>query len=386
MARQQTPERHAPMPETHTTRSRLDNVLFYAVVALMAYFVFRIFEPFLAPLGWAGVLVVVFFPIHKHLERRMGRTSAALISTFAVTLILILPALALVALSVSEAAGLVHSIAPSFANGWPSLSDISGLADLSSLPGPLGRAGAWLDARFPTQHAIDIVSIAQRAAVYTASFLGSKLGYVFRNAILFFFDLFVTLFALFYIFRDADWIVASFRRLLPFPPSARDRILTEARDLINASVTTSLVIGAVHGVVGGIAFAAVGIGAPIFWGVVMAFLSMLPVVGAWPVWLPAAIYLFSTGHWQRAVILLALSAVIAGAADYVLRPLLIGNKTQLSGLVVFISVLGGVAVFGPLGIVMGPIVVATATSLFSGASHGSHASPQGEGPAVAHTS
>jgi predicted PurR-regulated permease PerM len=371
------------MPETPTTRSRLDNVLFYGVVALLAYLVFRIFEPFLAPLGWAGVLVVVFFPLHKRLERRMSRTSAALLSTFAVTLVLIIPVLALVTLSVSEAGGVIHSLAPSFANGWPSMSDLQGLSDLSNLPGPLGQAGAWLDSKIPSQHAADIVGWAQRAAIYAASFLGSKLGSVFRNAILFLFDLFVTLFALFYIFRDADWIVASFRRLLPFQPAARDRILNEARELINASVTTSLVIGAVHGFIGGIAFAAVGLGAPIFWGVMMAFLSMLPVVGAWPIWLPAAVYLFATGHWERAVILLILSAAVAGTADYVLRPLLIGNRSQLSGLVIFVAVLGGVAVFGPLGIVLGPIVVATATSLFSGTTR---TTGHAEGPAVAHTS
>jgi predicted PurR-regulated permease PerM len=371
------------MPETPTTRSRLDNVLFYGVVALLAYLVFRIFEPFLAPLGWAGVMVVVFFPLHKRIERHMSRTSAALVSTITVTLILILPVLALVTLSVSEAANVVHSLAPSFTTGWPKMSDLQNLSDLSNLPGPLGQAGAWLDSKLPSQHAADIVNWAQRAAIYAASFLGSKLGSVFRNAILFLFDLFVTLFALFYIFRDADWIVASFRRLLPFAPTARDRILNEARELINASVTTSLVIGAVHGLIGGIAFAAVGIGAPVFWGVVMAFLSMLPVVGAWPIWLPAAIYLFSTGHWERAVILLILSAVVAGTADYVLRPLLIGNRSQLSGLVIFVAVLGGVAVFGPLGIVLGPIVIATATSLFSGTTRSTgHA----EGPAVAHTS
>jgi predicted PurR-regulated permease PerM len=377
------------MPETRTTRSRLDNVLFYGVVALLAYLVFSIFEPFLAPLGWAGVMVVVFYPIHKRLERRMRPSSAALLSTFGVTLILILPVLALVALSVHEAAGVVHSLAPSFATGWPTLSDLSNyssLTDLSSLPGPIGRAGAWIDSKFPSQHAVDIVGMAQRTVIYAASFVGSRLGSIFRNAIVFLFDLFVTLFALFYIFRDADWIVSSFRRLLPFPPAARERVLTEARELINASVTTSLVIALIYGVVGGVAFAAIGLGAPIFWGVVMAFLSMLPVVGAWPVWLPSTIYLFSTGHAGRAVALLAVALVIIGVTDYVVRPMLVGKCTELSGLVVFISVLGGVAVFGPLGIVLGPIVVATATSLFSGASRDSGASPHGEGPAVAHTS
>ncbi|MGB6431714.1 MAG: AI-2E family transporter [Candidatus Acidiferrales bacterium] len=377
------------MPDARTNRTRLDNLLFYVVVALLAYFVFSIFEPFLAPLGWAGVMVVVFYPFQKRLERRMPPGRAALVSTLGVTLILIVPVLALVTLSVHEAAGVVHAIAPSFGTGWPTLTDLSnfsGVTDLSSLPGPIGRAGAWLDSKFPAQHAVNIVAMVQRAVVYGASFLGSKLGSIFRNAIVFVFDLFVTLFALFYIFRDADWIVANFRRLLPFSPAARERILSQARELINASVTTSLVIAAIYGVVGGISFAVLGLGAPIFWGAVMAFLSMLPVVGAWPVWLPATIYLFASGHWERAIVLLAIALVVIGTTDYVVRPIMVGKCSELSGLVVFISVLGGVAVFGPLGLVLGPIVVATATSLFTAASHSSASSPPGEGPAVAHTS
>ena len=377
------------MTDARTNRTRVDNMLFYVVIALLAYFVFRIFEPFLSPLGWAGVMVVVFYPYHKRLERRMRPNSAALVSTLGVTLILILPVLALVALSVHEAAGVVHTIAPSFASGWPTLSDVSNyssLTDLSSLPGPIGRAGAWIDSKFPSEQAAHIVAMAQRAVIYTASYLGSRLGWIFRNTIVFLFDLFVMIFALFYIFRDADWIVASFRRLLPFSPAARDSILTEARELINASVTTSLVIAAIYGVVGGIAFAVLGLGAPFFWAAVMAFLSLLPVVGAWPVWLPATIYLFSTGHWGRAVALLVVAVLIIGVTDYVVRPMMVGKCTELSGLVVFISVLGGIAVFGPLGLVLGPIVVATATSLFSGASRASGTPPQGEGPAVAHSS
>jgi predicted PurR-regulated permease PerM len=122
----------------------------------------------------------------------------------------------------------------------------------------------------------------------------------------------------------------------------------------------------VHGLVGGLTFAVVGLPAPIFWAIVMAFLSLLPVVGSWPVWLPAAIWLFSTGHWGRGVIVLLLCGGVAGTTDSLLRPLLIGGRSRLNGLLVFISVLGGIACFGMLGIVLGPIVVATASSLLSG--------------------
>jgi len=116
-------------------------------------------------------------------------------------------------------------------------------------------------------------------------------------------------------------------------------------------------------VICGGAFALVGLGSAIFWGVVMGFLSLLPVVGAWPVWIPAAIWLFSTGHWGRALVLIGLCGALGAGIDNVLRPVLLGGRASLNGLLVFISVLGGIAVFGVLGVVLGPIVVATAVGI-----------------------
>ena len=107
----------------------------------------------------------------------------------------------------------------------------------------------------------------------------------------------------------------------------------------------------------------VGLGSPIFWGVIMAFLSLLPVVGAWPVWIPATIWLFSTGHSGRALILIAICGGVGSTVDNILRPVLLGGRSSLNGLLVFISVVGGIAVFGILGVVLGPIVVATAVGV-----------------------
>ena len=150
---------------------------------------------------------------------------------------------------------------------------------------------------------------------------------------------------------------------LPFEETMTERMLAEARELIFASVTTSLVIAAVQGIICGGAFAIVGLGSPIFWGVVMGFLSLLPVVGAWPVWIPAAIWLFSTGHAGRAIVLIAICGALGATIDNILRPVLLGGRASLNGLLVFISVLGGIAVFGVLGVVLGPIVVATAVGI-----------------------
>jgi predicted PurR-regulated permease PerM len=117
-------------------------------------------------------------------------------------------------------------------------------------------------------------------------------------------------------------------------------------------------------VVGGLAFAIAGITAPVFWGVMMAFASLIPLVGSSVVWVPGAIWLMTHGHVGRGIFVIAVGVTVVLAVDYVVRPWLIGERSELSGLMIFISVVGGISVFGTLGIILGPIVLATAVTIF----------------------
>ena len=331
------------------SKDRFSNVLLYGVLFCLAYFVFRVFQPFLVPLGWAAVFAVIFYSVNKQLEKRWGSTRAAWVSTAGVTLILVVPVLLLATLFVREGIQATRNIQASVAAGGY---------------GWFNRAWAWLVSRVAEQDAsIDLPGLVRQSASRVGESMASGLGAVVRNIVGFVFELFVMLFALFYFFRDGELILDRFRLALPFEESVRERMLTEARELIFASVTTGLVIAAVQGVICGGAFAIVGLGSALFWGVLMGFLSLLPVVGAWPVWIPAAIWLFSTGHAGRALVLIAICGALGATIDNILRPVLLGGRTSLNGLLVFISVLGGIAVFGALGIVLGPIVIATAVGI-----------------------
>lgn len=174
------------------------------------------------------------------------------------------------------------------------------------------------------------------------------------------------IFSLFFFLRDGAAIMDRVRLFLPFEEHMRERMLGEAHDLIFASVTTSLAIAVVQGIICGGAFAIVGLASALFWGVVMGFLSLLPVVGAWPVWIPAAIWLLSTGHAGRALVLVAICGGVGSTIDNILRPLLLRGRSSLNSLLVIISVLGGIAVFGVLGVILGPVVVATAVGILDG--------------------
>jgi predicted PurR-regulated permease PerM len=331
-----------------SSQKRLGTVLFYGIVIAIAYLVYLVFQPFLVALGWAAVLVVVFYPAYAKLARWWKPTAAAVAATAGVTIILIVPILFAMGAFVREGMEAGRTIQVQIATGhfaWVN--------------------GLWtrVQQRFPEANIPDSLTALHRYADQMAAYLASELGAVLRNTGVFLFHLGVTILAMFYLFRDGASIVDRFRVLLPFEEAHRGRMLSQTKDLIFASVTSSLAGAAAQGILGGLAFAVTGIHSPVFWGVMMGFFSLVPVVGSSLIWVPAAISLAVEGHIGRGGVLLLLCLVIVATVDNVVRPWLVSGRAHMGGLVVFISVLGGISVFGMLGIVLGPIVVATAASL-----------------------
>lgn len=338
-------------PSTDATTSRLTVLVSYGVLLLLIYLVFRIAEPFLSALAWGAILVTFFYPMHKRIAKRLTSVQASVISTVAVTVLLIAPAILLTTLFVRQAIsisrGVQHSIveqhAPVIAKSW-----------------------SWIASHVPgIDPNANIFDTLEKGIEKQAGFLAERIGTILKNIAAFVFDLFVMIFAMFYFFRDADKILGAVRSILPFDAQHQDAMIIQIRDLISASVITSLVIAAIQGALGGLGFALVGLPEPIFWGVVMAFFSLIPVVGSGLIFVPASLWLAFAGQWGPAVLLVAICAGVSTVVDNVVRPSLLGGRTELSGLVIFISVVGGVGLFGMLGLVLGPILIAMAAGVLS---------------------
>jgi predicted PurR-regulated permease PerM len=165
-------------------------------------------------------------------------------------------------------------------------------------------------------------------------------------------------------FRDGDKIVRGVSHLLPFDEAIQQDMLRESRDLIFASVAVALVIAGLQGVLGGLAFTIGGISTPVFWAVLIAFFSLVPVVGSALIWVPGALFLGFSGHWGKAITVVVICGGVAGLADNIVRPLLLRNRTRLNELLLFLGVLGGLQAFGLLGLVIGPTIVAAAMGVF----------------------
>lgn len=341
---------NTPSAVSKTTSDQLTTVLSYGALLLLGYLVFLIVEPFLVPLAWSAVLAIFFYPLHGWIARRLGPTPAGLVSTLGVTLLLIVPALVVLSYTAREAIDATAGLQSTLKNPQQALPT---------------HAVAWFRNQLPRPwRSMDFSEPLRQGAEKIASFLAEKLAVLVKNLFAFLVDLFILIFALFFMFRDGPSIVHAARHLLPFDESIQEEMLGESKQLIFASVAVGLLVAAVQGILGGTAFALVGITSPIFWGVLIAFFSLVPVVGSALIWVPGALWLGFSGHWGKGLVVVLICGGVATVADNILRPLLLRNRTRLNELLLFISVLGGIEVFGLLGLVAGPTIVAAAMGVF----------------------
>ena len=333
-----------------TTSDQVTTVLSYGALLLLGYLVYEITAPFLVPLAWSAVLAIFFYPLHERVEKKLKPNLAATVSTLAVTFLLIVPSLVVLFYTTKQAidAGAKAQIVLQ--------------APDKAVP---TQVLDWLKNQLPdSMQDADFSDPVKRGAEKVAGFLAAKVGGLVKNIFAFFLDLFVLLFALFFMFRDGDDVVRAVRHLLPFDPSIQEDMMHESKELIFASVAVGLLVAAIQGALGGLAFTLAGIGTAIFWGVLMGFFSLVPVVGSALIWVPAALWLAFTGHIGKGLLVAAICGIVAGVADNIVRPLLLRNRTHLNELLLFVSVLGGIEVFGLLGLVAGPTIVAAAMGVF----------------------
>jgi predicted PurR-regulated permease PerM len=328
-------------------RERVTTLLFYGTVLLLGYLLYLLFRPFLTPLAWAAILAAFFHGPYKQMERLWGRSTAAAVSTAVVTVVIIVPVLLVMTAFVEQAAAAVSSV---------------NLRVQSEGFGPVERLWARAQAHRLGASLPNLEDVVKQSTAWMAGMVAGQAGAFLRDVVVLVVDLVLTLFAVFFFFRDGDAIMAAVRRALPFEADQSEQMISQAAELIQASVAAGLSVAVVQGALGGITFAVLGLGAAVFWGVVMAFFALLPI-GAWIVWAPAAIWLVLSGDVARGITLLAIGAGVIGLVDNFLRPALLSGRTQLNGLLVFVSLLGGISAFGFLGLVIGPVIMATAIGM-----------------------
>lgn len=307
--------------------------------------------PFFGAILWAVLLSIVFTPGYRILLKWMPQQrNAASGATVLLIAILVVFPLTLVASAVlQEGAGLVDRLQSGELDLKRLLSEFR-----SSLPN-------WAASLLAPFEATGLPTLRERLS--NALMQGWQL--IAREAlsfgqvtVQFLLGVFIMLYLLFYLLRDGDKLLAYLRRAIPLPPDQQQVLASSVTDTVRGVLKGDLVVAVVQGMLGGVIFWVLGIGKPILWGALMAVLSLLPVLGTGLVWAPAAIFLLLTGSVWKGILLLAFGTLVISTIDNVLRPVLVGTDVEMPSYVVLTSSLGGIAIFGVNGFIVGPLIAA----------------------------
>jgi predicted PurR-regulated permease PerM len=319
--------------------------------ALIVVLCLLVLYPFADVLAWSSVLAIAFHPVHVRLVRRTHRvTLSALICSVLVVMVILMPALFLTGLAINQYLALRDY-----------LQDLSKAGIDVSTIAPLRQISEWL-----SRMGIDAPAVMGWIAQYAGELGRATAGYslaIAANISSVVVSFVFTIFATFLLLRDGEQLVRRMLGLLPFERDRSDAMLARIRDVIYASVYGVLVIGVIQGTLCALMFWVLGIPSAALWGVVTALTSVLPLVGSAAVWVPGTIYLVAIGHWPQAIVLGVWGGLVVGSVDNFVRPRLVGERVGLSELVTFFALLGGLRVFGLVGVVMGPLLFAVAASI-----------------------
>lgn len=327
-------------------RFNFSTVMLSAVVGAAAILCAFIVTPFLPAIVWSFTLAILFAPLDTWMRKVLhGRGLATAATVTIVAGIIVVPAITVVGLLLDEAASSAPRLRPLFdaanwsrvIDGYPRIAPaIHAAVEHLNIPELLPAGTAWL-------------------ARWSGSFVQGSVSSLVTLLLTFYF--------LFYALRDRDLAIAAIGRVLPLTEAEYDRLTVRITNTIFASVYGTAAVAVLQGGLGGAMFWWLDLPAPLFWGVLMGILGIVPFLGAFVIWAPAAIILAINGDLQSAILLTAWGTLVVGLVDNVLYPILVGKLLMLHTVPSFIAVVGGLVLFGPSGIILGPLIVGGAQTL-----------------------
>ncbi|MCU5773105.1 AI-2E family transporter [Erwiniaceae bacterium BAC15a-03b] len=338
---------------------------FILILILVTLAFFGVLEPYYSSVLWATILAVIFHPLKTKMRNAMGdRNGLASLLTILVICLIVFTPLSLIASSLAIEFNVVYQKLQNHNTQLPAI-----LADtLQHLPG-------WAQ-QFLTEHDLNNAKEIQQKlsdfALRGGQYLAGSVFLISKGTFSFAVGFGVMLYLLFFLLKDGAYLVNLILEALPLSKYVKHHLLMKFAAVARATVKGTVVVGAVQGLLGGLAFYFTDIDGSMLWGALMAFLSLIPAVGSAIIWVPAAIYLFASGMLWKGIFLVVFFVVIVGLVDNILRPLLVGKDTKMPDYLILISTLGGMEVYGINGFVIGPLIAAlfiACWNLLSGRDH-----------------
>ena len=324
------------------------------IIVVLGYLTYKIISPFLSPIMWAVVLSILFYPIFAFILRYVKNKSlSSLITIIIILIILFGPFSYLSYLITQEVISLVGGVE---SGSFDSLKTLFNHPMANTLVKKLLSLFHVTEQEFQKALIENITKIGQEFV----GFIKTGLGNVISGAINFVFMILTA----FFLLCDGPQFIEKISNFMPFSRRERDKLLQQTKDIIVSTMYGGVTVAAAQGIIGGILFGVLGVPSPVLWGLAMFIASFVPMVGTFIVWGPAAGYLFFQGFYVKGIILVLIGIFAISSIDNIIRPLVMKGKTKMPTIAIFFSILGGIKVFGFIGLIVGPLVFALFISVF----------------------
>jgi len=324
------------------------------LVLILGYLTYQVLQPFLNAIAWAVVFSIVFYPVYAFLLRYFRVKVLASTATLLIIILIILgPFTYLSFILVDEIGNFIEGI------NKGSLDSIEDIFSTPQVTNIVNKVQSYIGIE-----GINIGDMIMENIKKIGRDVISRLSAGISNLAGMLIDFIFMFLALFFFFKDGPDFLSRIRNYLPFSEEDKNRLISKVKDMVVSTVFGGVVVAIIQGIIGGTAFYFLGIKSPVLWGASISIMSFLPLFGTFSIWGPMTVYLLIQGNYVKAIILLLIGFLGISMVDNILKPIIISGRTKMPTLAVFFSVLGGIKLFGFIGFIMGPLVLALFVSVF----------------------
>jgi len=324
------------------------------LLLVLSYLSYRILSPFLSAIAWAIVFSIIFYPVYVFLLKYVKfKVVGSVITLMIIIFITVGPVTSLSFILANELRELIATVNDGTLDSMREEFRDSGIIVF------IERMGSYIG-----MDRFDIPGILIDNIKKTGKTFANSLPTGITNIAHVFIDFILMLFTVFFLLKDGPGFLSKIKDYLPFGQQDKERLISKIKDMIISTVYGGVVVAIIQGLLGGIAFYFLGIKTPVLWGAAISVMSFLPFLGAFSIWGPLSGYLFFQGSYAKGAILFLFGALVISMVDNILKPIIISGRTKMPTLIIFFSVLGGIKLFGLIGFIMGPLVLAIFVSVF----------------------
>jgi predicted PurR-regulated permease PerM len=334
-------------------KDRFYLVMVMFLLGILGYLTYQIMSPFLIAIAWSIVLSIVFYPIYAFTSRRVKVKAAASLITIILMLIIIIGPFSYVTISlINELQAVAGKI------GGNSLGSVGEIVQkLDSWPFfEKVRSYPGLQDVLSEDAIADNIRKGGKVLVENVSL---RITNILSAGI----DFIIVIFTTFFLLRDGPGFLSKAKDYMPFSDAQKERLAGQIKDMIVSTVYGGVAVAVLQGLLGGIAYSVIGIEAPVMWGIAMSIMSFVPLFGTFIIWGPTTVYLLIEGNYAQGIGLFLFGVFVISMVDNILKPLIIGSRTKMPTIIILFSVLGGIKLFGMIGLIMGPLITAVFISV-----------------------